>query len=133
MEVVIKYPGDDALKGVPTPTEVISESESVKSGTNPEVIRVQSSMNIPQIIHCLEQTVRFSTMLATNDNSRLRDVVIAQLSFNLGRFCELAQTDGRFNWRLLERSLVSGDYTELITHAAAILEQWKAQLPCSTH
>ena len=32
MEVVIKYPGDDALKGVPTPTEVISESESVKSG-----------------------------------------------------------------------------------------------------
>ena len=53
MEVIIKYPGDDALKGVPTPTEVISESESVKSG-NPlsQVVSVMLSQgtNLVEIL-----------------------------------------------------------------------------------
>lgn len=59
-----------------------------------------------QAIHCLDQIIRFSQMLESDTNERPRDTIIAQLSFNLGRYVEIMKCDGRMLWRFLESNII---------------------------
>jgi hypothetical protein len=73
--------------------------------------------------HTLDQVLKFSAMLAgTTVPDRSEAVLYAQLGFNLGRYAELVQADGRQLWRLYESCLESGDWQPLQTIAAQALD-----------
>lgn len=68
-----------------------------------------------QTKHCIEQVVKFSQMLNnTTQSDRPKDVLIGQLAFNLGRYAELANADGKKLWQAYERCLLSQDFTEIM-------------------
>jgi hypothetical protein len=73
--------------------------------------------------HTLEQVLKFSAML---EGSTLPDrsvnVLYAQLGFNLGRYAELAQADGRQLWQLYESCIESGEWQPLKTIAQQTLD-----------
>ena len=67
--------------------------------------------------HCLNQIIRFGEMLdGITTPDRSRDVLIAQLSFNLGRYIEIAKVDGRAKWQLLEKCISSGKYAGIVEY-----------------
>ncbi len=75
------------------------------------------------IKHTLEQVLRFSAMLeGSTPPDRSEAVLYAQLGFNLGRYAELVQADGRKLWQLYESCLESGNWEPLKTIAALALD-----------
>lgn len=73
--------------------------------------------------HTLEQVLKFSGMLEGSiAPDRSEQVLYAQLGFNLGRYAELAQTDGRKLWQLYESCIQSGEWQPLKTIAQKALD-----------
>lgn len=63
-------------------------------------------------------------MLRTGDfQGRSRDAVMGQLFFNLGRYVELVNADGRALWRQFEAWTNAGDYTAMEDYAIATLAE----------
>ena len=108
MEVVIKYPGDDALKGVPTPTEVISESESVKSGkaTCEVITGISSVLSIEPTIFSLIKSYNPSLQdESVVYNQVARDSIETSVSMKLFKTIEEATAQHIFNSNLVDFSM----------------------------
>jgi hypothetical protein len=69
-------------------------------------------MSLEQKEHCVAQVRRFSGMMyGTVVPDRSRDIVLLQLAYNLGRYAELANEDGRMLWKRLEKCSEFDDYS----------------------
>lgn len=78
--------------------------------------------------HTLEQVLRFSAMLGGScPADRPVSVLYAQLGFNLGRYGELAQADGRQLWRTYEACIETQIWEPLQTWAQDRLDRLPSQ------
>ena len=80
-----------------------------------------------QITHCFEQVVKFSEMLEGKQTpDRSVPVLYAQLGFNLGRFVELQNVngknvDGKFVWQLYEKCIALNNFQNLVILIKSLL------------
>lgn len=74
--------------------------------------------------HTLEQVLRFSTMLAGDlPPDRPPNILYAQLGFNLGRYSELVNGDGRALWQQYEACIQSQNWEPLQQWAQGAIDR----------